>query len=68
MLTDYQINAIASSISSLDVIEYINTHEKEYQKFLVEEKKKEKEDIINEEYRKIEETINLGKLELSVTR
>ena len=34
MLTDYQINAIASSISSLDVIEYLNNHKKEYQKFL----------------------------------
>ena len=68
MLTDYQINAIASSISSLDVIENLNNHKKEYQKFLAEEKKKEKEDIINEEYRKIEETINLGKLKLSITR
>ena len=38
-MNDKQLNKISSSISVSDVISYIDTHKKEYQKFLELEKK-----------------------------
>ena len=62
MLTESQINEIASGISVTDVYEYIKNHTKEYQEFL----KKEQTGLDDPYTNTINDIISCGKIEVPI--
>lgn len=66
MLTEAQINQIASEITIADVYEYVKNHQKEYQEFL--KKELENKDLkVEDPYTKtIDDIIVSGKLEVPI--
>ena len=66
MLTEAQINQIASEITIADVYEYVKSHQKEYQEFL--KKELEEKDLkVEDPYTKtIDDIILSGKLEVPI--
>ncbi len=66
MLTEAQINQIASEITIADVYEYVKSHQKEYQEFLKKELE-EKNLKVEDPYTKtIDDIILSGKLEVPI--
>lgn len=66
MLTETQINQIASEINITDIYDYVKDHLKEYQDFLNVEKNK-KNNKVEDNYEKIiNDIIVSGKLEVPI--
>lgn len=65
MLSEKQIEEIASNILVNDVIDYVKINKKDFQKF-VEEKRNKQHKQNDEELKIIEDIINKGKIEVKL--